>query len=128
MAEAIKTKYRVGGMDCAACASKIENAVSRIPGVSEVGASYTAGTLNVVHDNVPFIAIQKAIKPLGYTVAPSDAPAPADHFELSDGPWWKTRKAVLTIACGLALLVAYLVGQVFPAIGHWAFLAALLVG
>lgn len=135
MAEAIKTKYRVGGMDCAACASKIENAVSRIPGVSEVGASYTAGTLNVVHDNVPFLAIQKAIKPLGYTVAPSDAPAleahkghEHSHFDLGDGPWWKTRKALLTIACGLALLAAYLVGQVFPAIGHWAFLAALLVG
>ena len=29
MAEPIKTKYRVGGMDCAACASKIETAVSR---------------------------------------------------------------------------------------------------
>lgn len=143
MAEAIKTKYRVGGMDCAACASKIETAVSRIPGVSEVGASFTAGTMNVVHDAVPFAAIQKAVKSLGYTVAP-DGPTPASaqasqrdyadseqggdsHLEIGDGPWWKTRKAKLTLACGVALVVAYLIGRVVPEIGHWAFLAALLV-
>jgi Cd2+/Zn2+-exporting ATPase len=138
MAEAITTKYRVGGMDCAACASKIETAVSRIPGVSEVGASYTAGTMNVVHEAVPFVAIQKALKSLGYTVAPDGAqPAPAageianhggSHFELGDGPWWKTRKAILTLACGLALIAAYLIGRIVPDAGHWAFLVALLVG
>lgn len=161
MAEPIKTKYRVGGMDCAACASKIETAISRIPGVSEVGASFTAGTLNVVHDAVPFAAIQKAVKSLGYTVAPDGASPPAarhahddqsdhegnahdehdhgdqdhqghgasgSHFDLGDGPWWKTRKAMLALACALALLAAYLIGRVVPNIGHWAFLVALLVG
>nr|WP_236899941.1 heavy metal translocating P-type ATPase [Devosia sp. SL43] len=137
-------------MDCAACAAKIETAVSRIPGVSEVGASFTAGTLNVVHDAVPFAAIQRAVKSLGYSLAPDGAAAPAatdrhdhaihdhrdgdehaggeSHFQLGDGPWWKTRKAVLTLACGLALIAAYLIGRVLPEIGHWAFLAALLVG
>lgn len=138
VAEAIKTKYRVGGMDCAACASKIETAISRIPGVSEVGASYTAGTLNVVHEAVPFVAIQKTLRSLGYTIAPDGAqPAPAEgeldshggsHFELGDGPWWKTRKAILTLACGLALIAAYLIGRILPDAGHWAFLVALLVG
>lgn len=144
MAEPIKTKYRVGGMDCAACASKIETAVSRIPGVSEVGASFTTGTMNVVHDAVPFVAIQKAIKSLGYSLAPDGETQPAPkapddhanhghddsdiHFEIGDGPWWRTRKALLTLACGLALVAAYLVGRVLPEIGHWAFLVALLVG
>lgn len=149
MAEPIKTKYRVGGMDCAACASKIEIAVSRIPGVSEVGASFTSGTLNVVHDDVPFVTIQKAVKSLGYSVA-QDGAVPAgqgsdqhnhaghdhgaahDHggglFEIGDGPWWRTRKAMLTLACAAALVAAYLVGRALPEIGHWAFLAALLVG
>ena len=151
MAEALRTKYRVGGMDCAACASKIETAVSRLPGVSEAGASFTAGTLNVVHDNVPSVAIEKAVKSLGYSIAPASAPPPADsgepqdhdhhdhnhshdhestdaHFDLGDGLWWKTPKARLTLACGGALVLAYLAGQAIPAIGHWAFLAALLVG
>ncbi|RJT28170.1 cadmium-translocating P-type ATPase [Mesorhizobium waimense] len=139
MAEAVKARYRVGGMDCAACATKIENAVGRIPGVTEVGASYTAGTMNVVHENVPFIAIQKAVKSLGYTVTSHDAPAQAagaldageaqpGHPELDEGPWWKTKKALLTLSCAAALVIAYLVGLLLPAVGHWAFLAALLVG
>jgi Cd2+/Zn2+-exporting ATPase len=146
MAEALKRKYRVGGMDCAACATKIENAVSRIPGVSEVGASFTAGTMNVVHEDVPFAAIRQAVTALGYSVAPIDAPKAlgeahhhdhADdhdhhgldaHLELGDGPWWATRKARLTLACGLALIVAYVVGRQIPPTGHWPFVVALLVG
>jgi len=145
MAEPIKTKFRVGGMDCAACASKIETAVSRIPGVSEVGASFTAGTLNVVHDAVPFVAIHKAVKSLGYTIAPDGAALAAggahshdhaghshddapSHFELGSGPWWNTPKARLALVCGAALLLAYLIGRIVPDIGHWAFLGALLIG
>ncbi|WP_417584830.1 heavy metal translocating P-type ATPase [Pelagibacterium sp.] len=134
MTEAIVTKFRVGGMDCANCASKVENAVSRLPGVTEVGASYTARSMMVTHTGVPVAAIRKAVKAVGYAAAPADDPMQTradqadDHFELEDGPWWRTRKAMLTLSCGSALAVAYLVGQVFPEIGHWAFLMALLVG
>ena len=140
MAEALKAKYRLGGMDCAACATKIENAVSRIPGVSEVGASYTAGTMNVTHEDVPFIAIKKAVTALGYSVTPADAAAPPmesrgrdhqdgeQHIDLGEGPWWRTKKARLTLAGGLALGVAYILGLIVPAFGHLAFVVALLVG
>jgi Cd2+/Zn2+-exporting ATPase len=33
---AIQTRYRVEGMDCASCASKIDTAVRRMPGVEDV--------------------------------------------------------------------------------------------
>ncbi|MDB5541384.1 MAG: zntA [Devosia sp.] len=143
MAEATRTKYRVGGMDCAACATKIENAVGRISGVEEVGASFTAGTMNVVQADVPFIAIERAVRNLGYTLAPADAPPAVPHHhddhghdhakgeqhaDLGEDPWWATRKAKLTLASGVALALAYIAGLVVPAIGHWAFLVALLVG
>src|SRR4051812_42623997 len=36
-------------MDCAGCASKIENSVRRLPGVSDVGVSVSAGTMTVQH-------------------------------------------------------------------------------
>ncbi|MCS6759509.1 MAG: hypothetical protein MO852_11475, partial [Candidatus Devosia euplotis] len=49
---------------------KIETAVSCIPGVTQAGASYTASTLNVVHDSVLLTRIRQAIKPLGYSLAP----------------------------------------------------------
>ena len=35
----------VEGMDCAACALKIETAMQRLPGVSDINVSYTGGTL-----------------------------------------------------------------------------------
>ncbi|GAA2817439.1 Cd2+/Zn2+-exporting ATPase [Aminobacter aminovorans] len=176
-----KTRFRVGGMDCASCATKIENAVSRLPGITEVGISVSAGTMIVTHQGaVPSAAISKQVKALGYSVAEvgaartaaptahvhehgpncshdhaghhhashdhaghdhgdhsghdhgaataSVAGAGHDHFDLDDGPWWKSRKAKLTIACGAALVAAYAIGQLLPQIGHWAFLAALAVG
>ncbi len=156
-AATVKTRYRVGGMDCAACSQKIETAVGRLPGVSEAGASFTAGTLNVVHDGtVPKGAVERAVKSLGYSIGPADAksstlpvasgehdhdhsgehshdaePASAasgEHFELGDGPWWKSRKALLTFACAIAIATAYAVSLFVPSVGHWAFLAALAVG
>lgn len=156
-AATIKTRYRVGGMDCAACSQKIETAVGRLPGVSEAGASFTAGTLSVLHDGtVPNGAVERVVKNLGYSIGPADARPPAlpvashepdhnhndkhdhdaepasaassEHLDLGDGPWWKSRKALLTFACAIAMAAAYAVSLLLPQIGHWAFLAALAVG
>lgn len=44
-----KTRYRVGGMDCAACATKIETAVRRIDGVREVHVATSSSTMTVTH-------------------------------------------------------------------------------
>jgi Cd2+/Zn2+-exporting ATPase len=136
MAEAaLNTRYQVEGMDCAACAAKIETAVARLPGVSKAEASFTVGTLKVTHDGVPNAAIERTVKALGYSLrAPGgDAERPAaghshDHGSLEDGPWWQSPKAILTLVCAAGLLLAYVVGQLVPSLGHWAFLAALLVG
>ncbi|MBZ6077110.1 heavy metal translocating P-type ATPase [Microvirga puerhi] len=46
----------------------------------------------------------------------------------SDGPWWKSKRGLLTIACGLALIAAYGIGQLVPKTGHWAFVLAMAVG
>ena len=46
----------------------------------------------------------------------------------SEGPWWKSQRGLLTIACGLALVAAYGIGQLFPQTGHWAFVLAMAVG
>lgn len=147
-----KTRFQVGGMDCAACSTKIETAVSRIPGIVEVTSSFTSGAMSVGHiGEVPRLAIERAVKNLGYSIAPVGAkPVPSnatargangdhagrahgdeetpEHFDLGDAPWWQSRKAILVAACGLALVGAYLVGLALPVVAHWAFLAALLVG
>jgi len=83
MTETSQAKYRVGGMDCASCASKIDTAVRRLPGVEDVSVSVTAGTMTVSHDgNSDLGAIEKRVTGLGYSVVPmplgkQSAPAPS---------------------------------------------------
>ena len=134
------TRYRIGGMDCAACGTKIENAVGRLPGVSEVGVSAAAGTMTVAHaDALPGLAVERQVKALGYSISLADGPAaggvgqqvvPSGHAppETDSLPWWRSRKATLVITCGVAILFAYIVQQFAPSLGHWVFLAALAVG
>ncbi|WP_426231025.1 heavy metal translocating P-type ATPase [Pararhizobium sp. DWP3-4] len=70
MAEATQTRYRVEGMDCASCAAKIDTAVRRMPGVTDVSVSVTAGTMTVKHDEVSDLtAIAKKVTGLGYSVS-----------------------------------------------------------
>ncbi|WP_312222654.1 heavy metal translocating P-type ATPase [Rhizobium rhizoryzae] len=71
MDEAIKTRFRVEGMDCASCASKIDTAVRRMPGVTDVSVSVTAGTMTVSHDaNIDLDNIGKKVSALGYETKP----------------------------------------------------------
>ena len=152
MAASIDTRFRVEGMDCASCATKIETAVKRLPGVREVAVSVTNGSLNVTHDeSADTTAIGDRVRGLGYGVSGplaakgssfatstgkgkarveegSDDGHAHDHFEIGDGPWWKTSKAKLTGFCALALALAVAIGQLVPDVATWAFLAALLVG
>jgi Cd2+/Zn2+-exporting ATPase len=46
----------------------------------------------------------------------------------ADGPWWKSRKALLTLATGAAVAVAWIVGRSIPSLDVYAFTLAMLVG
>ncbi|TAV91277.1 heavy metal translocating P-type ATPase [Rhizobium leguminosarum] len=188
-----ETRYRVGGMDCASCATKIDTAVRRVAGVADVSVSVMAGTMTVRHDGSSDLkAIEKKVTGLGYSVAPlagNAAPTHAhssqhrhdhghdhrdhaghdhdhavhdhegrdhaghkhdhvshDHDHSHDdgekeieglhghdhapmaGPWWQSRKGRLTILSGAALVAAYAVGHLVPAIASYAFIVAMLIG
>ncbi|MBB3770536.1 Cd2+/Zn2+-exporting ATPase [Angulomicrobium tetraedrale] len=199
---AVKTRYRIAGMDCASCATKIDTAVRRVAGVAEVSVSVTAGTLTVDHEGADLALVEKRVAGLGYGIVPlpvashpaaaapagdhghehdshahgaccghdhdpthddghdhghhdheahdhqghghqdhpglvAAAPAPRaaaeshghDHTHIDgDGPWWKSRKARLTLVCGAALAGAYAVGHFLPWLDPWIFIAALLIG
>ena len=49
---------RVEGMDCSACAIKVENALKRLPGVSDINVSYATETLSLRLDREPHLARQ----------------------------------------------------------------------
>lgn len=193
MGATLQTRYRVTGMDCAACASKIETVVRRMSGITEVSVSLTAGTMTLHHEaEADLAAIEKTIAGLGYGTSRSAAASRAvaagggaacgahdhepcghgDHGHQghdhahgdghgssaeqvhrdthgsagphdrgaevaglhghdhgpSQGPWWRTTKGLLTIASGLGLAAAYLLGKLVPGIEPWAFEAAMLIG
>ncbi|MDM9625958.1 heavy metal translocating P-type ATPase [Rhizobium sp. S152] len=50
-----------------------------------------------------------------------------DHAPMT-GPWWQSRKGRLTILSGAALVIAYAVAHLLPAIAPYAFIAAMLMG
>ncbi|MDQ0511206.1 Cd2+/Zn2+-exporting ATPase [Angulomicrobium amanitiforme] len=86
----MKIRYRIDGMDCASCATKIDTAVRRVAGVADVAVSVTAGTLTVDHEGADLALVEKRVAGLGYGIVPlptasrpaAAAPAPApdtDH-------------------------------------------------
>lgn len=144
------TRMRLEGMDCAACAIKIENALRRIPGVTEVNVSVAGGAVTVRHDLADTTTMSNQIAGLGYTVTglqkietkgvghdhgdmiskfEGDVGHSHTHDHVSAGKsWWQTSKADLMIASGTSLAVAFVLGKAIPASEQWAFLLAMMVG
>ena len=63
-------KLRIEGMDCGACAVKIENAMQRLPGVSDINVSYSAASLalNLDEDRTSRATIKARINVTGLTM------------------------------------------------------------
>lgn len=73
-----QSRYRVEGMDCAACATKIDTAVRRVSGVEDVSVSVTAGTMTVQHKPESDLnTVEKRVTSLGYKVSPLTSSSPA---------------------------------------------------
>jgi len=151
-------RYRVSGMDCGSCASKIETAVKRVAGVSNVTVSVTAGTMAVqmIDDATPTHTIEQKVTALGYKLTPlavTDKAAPAldndhacaghdhaqghshgdshkhEHETLPDNQeWWQSTKARLIFIYGAALAAAYSGSFILTGFSSWLYGAALLFG
>jgi Cd2+/Zn2+-exporting ATPase len=92
-------------------------------------------------------SIERQVKALGFAISPAEPTSPGlpvpeggsyaaagaardahQRFDRLDGPWWRTPKAVLTAAVGVALALTYVAHLVFPAVPQWIFIPALLIG
>ncbi|WP_370674358.1 heavy metal translocating P-type ATPase [Pleomorphomonas sp. PLEO] len=66
---ALKTRFKVDGMDCAACAARVEGVVARLGGVEDVSVSVMTGSMVVHHDKtVDLAALENAVSRLGYGI------------------------------------------------------------
>ncbi len=134
-----RREWTVTGMDCAACTVKVTRAVERLPGVSGVNVALMAErlSLDLAPGGATAEAIEGAVRKLGYGIAPGGkghaaqdhGPGhshddPADHGK----SWYRTGKGRLVIGTGLLLAAAWTIGLISTEVGHWAFLAACLIG
>jgi Cd2+/Zn2+-exporting ATPase len=62
-------KLRIDGMDCGACAVKIENAIKRLPGVADLNVSYSHAMLSLAldEDRTSRETVAARIRALGFT-------------------------------------------------------------
>ncbi|MDQ8729076.1 heavy metal translocating P-type ATPase [Bradyrhizobium sp. LHD-71] len=124
-------KLRIEGMDCAACALKIENAMQRLPGVSDINVSYTAGMLALTldEDRTSPRVVEEKVRALGYTpVAAATTPEPKALRSRDRQPWWRETKGQLVLGTGALFVAAFLLAQFFPAWERWLYSAAAFVG
>jgi Zn2+/Cd2+-exporting ATPase len=125
-------KIRVEGMDCSACAIKIENALKHLPGVSDINVNYGTETLALTLDEerTSSRTIEEKVRRLGYAPQPiagtaAATPKPASQLDLA---WWRTRKGRVVIVNAILLAAAFVIASVVPGLSFWAYLVATLVG
>ena len=128
---------KVEGMDCASCVGKIETALARMPGVSDVNVNFTTETLELRLDGASasrLAEIEKTVKSLGFGVTnsrllSSDTMATEEPSQPAKPQrWWQTRKGKHVVGLGLLMGSAYGVAQFVPFYAEWIFAAAVLIG
>lgn len=130
MAAASPLRLQIEGMDCAACALKIETAMQRLPGVSDINVSYTGGTLalNVDLDRTSQSTIEEKVRALGYQPAGSAPEAkPALPTKRLKEPWWQGAKARLVFLTGALFAAAFVASFFLPEWDTWLYAAAALI-
>jgi len=81
------SRYRVHGMDCASCATKIEGAARGVTGVEEVRVSIASQLMSLTtNDAASTAAVERAVTELGYRLDRLDAPEPGGDGALPDDP------------------------------------------
>ena len=94
-------KFRVEGMDCAACAKSVEKTVTALDGVTSAQVSFGTGAL-VLDGDAPNEAIAAAVGRAGYRARPAER-----RVSRAEAPFWRRdARALSTSASTVLLLVA----------------------
>ena len=126
---------KIEGMDCASCAHKIERAVARLPGTSEIRVNFATETLELALASGSATQrqdIESTITSLGFGVSGDTQAAHGEGANpppITPGPrWWQTRNGKQVVGLGLLISVAYALALLFPSYGNLIFAAAVIAG
>jgi Cd2+/Zn2+-exporting ATPase len=115
----IRFSWKVNGMDCAACARKVENAVKQVVGVSHVQVLFATEKLVVSADTDVSKQVEAAVSQAGYTLRSETAPVE------KSGPL-RENLPLMTLIVMMAL--SWGLAQFSAPLGNLAFIATTLVG
>src|SRR5450830_83304 len=130
----------VTGMDCADCATKLQGALRRERGVRAADVNFGGATLTVAIDpaETDLGGVFTAVRRLGYDTVErktaSAAPgavastAAACAAAAAPVPWFRERRALLTLLSGALVVAGLIAGAVAPAASPWLFAAAMVAG
>ena len=103
-------QYHIEGMDCASCIGKIETALARMPGVSDVQLNFATQslTLSLLADGATQADdVEKTIKRLGFGISARTTPSNNDtNNQPTVQPWWQTRKGKQVAGLGMLMAAA----------------------
>ncbi|HCU0295481.1 TPA: Zn(II)/Cd(II)/Pb(II) translocating P-type ATPase ZntA [Citrobacter sedlakii] len=112
--------WKIAGMDCAACARKVENAVRQVSGVNQVQVLFATEKLVVDSDGDLRSQIARAVQNAGYTLQDEQANAAAPESRVKENLPLLTLIVMMAVSWGLE--------QFNPPFGQLAFIATTLVG
>ena len=98
----MKKKYYVEGMTCSACVSHVENAVRKVPGVTDVSVNLMTKEMFVTSDAILDKKIFASVKKAGYLALDAgDAILDLDNKKLNK----KKRTLLISIILSIVLMV-----------------------
>jgi Cd2+/Zn2+-exporting ATPase len=112
--------WHVEGMDCAACARKVENAVKQVSDVQQVQVVFSTEKLLVSSARDVRSDVEKAVKAAGYTLNAGNAPKQEKSRSLQENLPLILLIVLMVISWGLE--------QFNHPLGNLAFIATTLVG
>ncbi|HFZ8994643.1 TPA: Zn(II)/Cd(II)/Pb(II) translocating P-type ATPase ZntA [Citrobacter freundii] len=118
--EGVRYSWKVAGMDCAACARKVENAVRQVSGVNQVQVLFATEKLVVDADADIRQQIERAVQNAGYTLRSEQA------AEEPAGSRFKENLPLITLL--ILMAISWGVEQFSHSFGQLAFIVTTLVG
>ena len=127
----------VTGMDCADCATKLQGALRKERGVRAADVNFGAATLTVAIDpaETDLGGVFTAVRRLGYDTMERRAAAAAPSGTAAAGlaaargvPWFRERRALLTLLSGAFVVAGFVAEALAPAASPWLFAAAMIAG
>ena len=113
--------FRVEGMECASCSSRVERVLGRLEGVEAVGVNLATERATVrARPGLGDDAIAEAIRRAGFQASPEAADAPTDRAaEQAADRERQKRRALWAAALTLPIWLLEMVPMVVPAAAAW---------